>query len=160
LIQLNDQIARTQAGLHRIFNLLDTEPSVINDATAPPIPKIEGRIKYDHVWFSYEPEQYVIKDVNLTIEPGQLIAFVGGSGPANDDDQPPLASLRCDKRKADDRRLRSRTINLKSLRDQISVVPPGKHAFSHDDRRKSALRKLNATDEELVEAARARIFIT
>jgi subfamily B ATP-binding cassette protein MsbA len=80
LIQLNDQIARTQTGLRRIFNLLDTQPSVIADPEAPAIPKIEGRIKYDHVWFSYEPEQYVLKDVSLSIEPGQLIAFVGGSG--------------------------------------------------------------------------------
>jgi ATP-binding cassette, subfamily B, bacterial len=54
LIQQNDQFARAQAGLRRIFTLLDTEPAVINDLEAPRLPKIEGRICFDDVWFAYD----------------------------------------------------------------------------------------------------------
>jgi subfamily B ATP-binding cassette protein MsbA len=156
LIQLNDQIARTQTGLNRIFNLLDTEPSVINDPTAPPIPKIEGRIKYDHVWFSYEPEQYVIKDVNLSIEPGQLIAFVGGSG-SGKTTMINLLSRHYDvtKGKLTIDGYDLRTINLKSLRDQISVVLQESMLFHTTIAENLRYGKLNATDEELEEAARA-----
>ena len=156
LIQLNDQIARTQTGLRRIFNLLDTPPSVINDLSAPPIPKIEGRIKYDHVWFAYEPEQYVIKDVDLAIEPGQLIAFVGGSG-SGKTTLINLLSRHYDVTKGtltiDGHDVRN--INLKSLRDQISVVLQESMLFHTTIAENLRYGKLNATDEELVEAAKA-----
>jgi ABC-type bacteriocin/lantibiotic exporter with double-glycine peptidase domain len=61
LIQMNDQIARTQAGLNRIFGLLDTAPAVRDDPNAPDLPPIRGRIRYERVWFAYEPEQFVLK---------------------------------------------------------------------------------------------------
>jgi ABC-type bacteriocin/lantibiotic exporter with double-glycine peptidase domain len=65
LIQMNDQIARTQAGLNRIFDLLDTEPAVKVEPSAPPIPPIQGRIRYEDVWFAYEPEQWVLRTSTL-----------------------------------------------------------------------------------------------
>ncbi|MBC8103149.1 MAG: ABC transporter ATP-binding protein [Cytophagales bacterium] len=156
LIQLNDQIARTQTGLNRIFTMLDTKPSVVDDPTAPPIPKIEGRIHYDDVWFAYEPEQYVIKNVNLKIEPGQLIAFVGGSG-SGKTTMINLLSRHYDVTKGrltvDGHDVRG--VNLKSLRDQISVVLQESLLFHTTIAENLRYGKLDATDEEVIEAARA-----
>ena len=156
LIQMNDQIARTQTGLRRIFGLLDTSPAVTEDASAPAIPKIEGRIRYDHVWFSYEPEQYVIKDIDLTIEPGQLIAFVGGSGSGK------TTMINLLSRHYDVTRgvvtidgLDVRSINLQSLRRQIGVVLQESVLFHATVRENLRYGKLDATDEEIQAAARA-----
>jgi ATP-binding cassette subfamily B protein len=156
LIQMNDQIARTQTGLNRIFNLLDTEPAVNDTLDAPPIPKIEGRIRYDHVWFAYEPEQYVLKDIDLTIEPGQLIAFVGGSG-SGKTTMINLLSRHYDVTRGsltvDGHDVRS--INLPSLRRQIGVVLQESVLFHATIRENLRYGKLDATAEEIETAARA-----
>ena len=156
LIQMNDQIARVQSGLNRIFTLLDTAPLVVNDLSAPSIPPITGRIRYDDVWFAYEPEQYVLKAVDLTIEPGQLIAFVGGSG-SGKTTMINLLSRHYDvtrgKLTIDGHDLR--TINLESLRRQIGVVLQESVLFHTTIRENLRYGKLNATDEEIIDAARA-----
>lgn len=156
LIQLNDQIARTQTGLNRIFGLLDTKPLVINDPAAPPIPKIQGHIRYENVWFAYEPEQYVLKDINLSIEPGQLIAFVGGSG-SGKTTMINLLSRHYDVTKGkltiDGHDVRD--INLKSLREQIGVVLQESLLFHTTIQENLRYGKLNATEDEVMAAARA-----
>jgi subfamily B ATP-binding cassette protein MsbA len=156
LIQMNDQIARVQAGLNRIFGLLDTAPLVVNDPKAPPIPKITGRIRYEDVWFSYEPEQYVLRDINLSIEPGQLIAFVGGSG-SGKTTMINLLSWHYDVTRGsltiDGHDVRE--ISLESLRQQIGVVLQESVLFHTTIRENLRYGKLDATDDEIIEAARA-----
>ena len=141
LIQMNDQIARTQTGLNRIFTLLDTAPAVVEETDAPPLPKIRGEIRYDHVWFAYEPEQFVLKNINLTIEPGQLIAFVGGSG-SGKTTMISLLSRHYDVTRGaltiDGQDVRE--IDLLSLRAQIGVVLQESVLFPRHDSRKPALR--------------------
>ena len=156
LIQLNDQIARTQTGLNRIFGILDTQPIVQGDPNAPLLPKIEGRIRYDDVWFAYEPDQYVIKGINLAIEPGQLIAFVGGSGSGK------TTMINLLSRHYDVTRGKLtidgydvREINLLSLRQQIGVVLQESVLFHTTIRENLRYGRLDATDAEIIEAARA-----
>ncbi len=156
LIQMNDQIARTQAGLRRIFEILDTQPAVVADPNAPPLPKIQGRIRYEDVWFAYEPEQYVLKGVNLSIEPGQMIAFVGGSG-SGKTTMINLLSRHYDVTKG---RLTIdgydvREINLESLRQQIGVVLQESVLFHATVRENLRYGRLDATDEEIEAAAKA-----
>ncbi len=156
LIQLNDQIARTQSGLNRIFGILDTEPLVVNDLTAPDLPPIAGHIRYNDVWFAYEPEQWVIKGINLSIEPGQLIAFVGGSG-SGKTTMINLLSRHYDVTKGaltiDGHDVRS--INLMSLRNQVGVVLQESVLFHTSIMENLRYGKLTATDEEVKDAARA-----
>ncbi|MDX1932064.1 MAG: ABC transporter ATP-binding protein [Capsulimonadales bacterium] len=156
LIQLNDQIARTQSGLRRIFNLLDTEPAVKADPNAPPIPKIEGHIRYENVWFAYEPEQFVIKGIDLTIEPGELVAFVGGSG-SGKTTMINLLSRHYDVTKGaitiDGHDVRE--IHLESLRRQIGVVLQESVLFHTTILENLRYGRLEATDEEVFAAARA-----
>jgi ATP-binding cassette, subfamily B, bacterial len=156
LIQLNDQIARTQAGLRRIFELLDTEPAVRMDENLPAMPKIEGRVRYENVWFAYEPEQFVIKGVNLDIHPGQMIALVGGSG-SGKTTIIKLLSRHYDVTEGritiDDHDLRA--VNLESLRQQIGVVLQESLLFHTTIRENLRYGKLDATDDEIIAAARA-----
>lgn len=156
LIQLNDQFARAQASLRRIFDLLDTDPAVKSDPKAPAIPPLKGRVVYDSVWFSYEPEQYVLKGVELTVEPGQMIAFVGGSG-SGKTTMMSLLSRHYDVVKGaitiDGHDLRE--IELYSLRKQIGVVLQESILFHTTLRENLRYGKLDATDEEVLGALEA-----
>lgn len=156
LIQLNDQLARSQTSLRRIFDLLDTKPVVVNDMNAPALPKIAGRVVYEGVWFAYEPEQYVLKGIDLIVEPGQLIAFVGGSG-SGKTTMISLLSRHYDvvrgKITIDGHDLRE--IELYSLRQQIGVVLQESILFHATVRENLRYGKLDATDEELAAAVEA-----
>ncbi|MBD2445927.1 ABC transporter ATP-binding protein [Nostoc sp. FACHB-152] len=80
LSQFYTQAQSAFAGLERIFLLLD-EPSQLNDAPdAVEMPPIQGEVRFDNVKFGYNPEQLVLKGVNLHAAPGQMIALVGPTG--------------------------------------------------------------------------------
>jgi ATP-binding cassette subfamily B multidrug efflux pump len=68
------------AGAERIFELLDTPPSIVDAPDALELPAIEGRITFEDVCFEYNPGEPVLEDVNLVAEPGQTVALVGPTG--------------------------------------------------------------------------------
>ena len=68
----------SMASAERIFELLDTEPEPVGGYLLKD--KIEGRIEFRQVWFAYNEEDWVLKDVSFTIEPGQSVAIVGATG--------------------------------------------------------------------------------
>ena len=70
----------SMASSERIFELLDTEPTVLNPTKPAAIGQFKGRIEFDSVWFAYQNEDWVLKDVSFTVEPGQKIAIVGATG--------------------------------------------------------------------------------
>ncbi len=72
------QTAATAA--ERIFELLDTEPRITAPATPRPFPEAPHRVEFDCVWFAYKDEDWVLKDVTFTIEPGETVAAVGHTG--------------------------------------------------------------------------------
>jgi ATP-binding cassette, subfamily B, multidrug efflux pump len=68
------------ASSERIFKLLD-DTSIIHDPEEPgTLPEVRGRVEYENVWFAYNDEDYVLRDVSFTIEPGQTVALVGATG--------------------------------------------------------------------------------
>ncbi len=67
------------AASERIFKLLDTAPSVVSPQAPVPVPA-GGAIEFDHVWFAYKDEDWVLRDVSFRIEPGETIAVVGHTG--------------------------------------------------------------------------------
>lgn len=80
LSQFYTQAQSAMAGVERIFLLLD-EPSQLNDApNATPMPVINGEVIFEDVTFGYNPNQLVLKGVNLLAKPGQMIALVGPTG--------------------------------------------------------------------------------
>ena len=68
------------AAAERIFWLMDTEPAVQEEENALPMPSFKGHIEFKHVWFAYEEEEWVLRDVSFEVKPGQRIAFVGATG--------------------------------------------------------------------------------
>ena len=80
---LSDQFSTLQAAMaagEKIFTLLDEEPLVKDPEEPRELGRPKGRIEFDHVWFSYDGEEWVLRDVSFVIEPGQTAAFVGATG--------------------------------------------------------------------------------
>jgi ATP-binding cassette subfamily B protein len=79
---LADRFNTLQMGIvsaERVFKLLDTDASLKDTGKEVP-PQVRGEIVFDHVWFAYTDENYVIKDLNLHIHPGEKLAIVGATG--------------------------------------------------------------------------------
>lgn len=68
------------ASSERIFQLLDQKSTIKNPKNPTQLKKVIGEIEFDHVWFAYNDEEWVLKDVSFKINPGELIAFVGATG--------------------------------------------------------------------------------
>lgn len=77
--QLNHIQRATTAG-ERIYNLLDVEPTVVDEEDAIEIEEFKGKIEFRNVWFAYQNEDWILKDVSFVIEPKQTVAFVGATG--------------------------------------------------------------------------------
>ena len=77
--QLNG-IQRAVTASERLFNLLDVEPEVLDEPDSVEIDHFEGKIEFKNVWFAYEKENWILKDVSFVIEPKQSCAFVGATG--------------------------------------------------------------------------------
>lgn len=156
LIQLNDQFARAQTGLNRIFKLLDTPPAVSSADGAPDMPVINGNISFEDVWFEYEPGQPVLKGITLDIQPGEMIAFVGGSG-SGKTTMINLLSRHYDvtggRITIDGHDLRE--IDLMSLRRQIGVVLQESLLFHTTIRENLRYGRIGASDADIVAAATA-----
>src|SRR6185369_6904417 len=59
----------------RVFKVLDNDDYINNEGSFSP-EKIKGKIEFDHVWFGYNPDQHVLKDVSFTVNPGETVAIV------------------------------------------------------------------------------------
>lgn len=81
--ELAEQLGTLQSAMasaEKIFTILDEEPMIVNPEHPTMLTNIKGRIEFQQVWFAYEGENWILKDVSFTIEPGQRVAFVGATG--------------------------------------------------------------------------------
>ena len=77
--QLN-QIQKATTSSERLFNLLDVQPESLDKPNAIHIDNFIGKIEFRHVWFAYDKDEWILKDVSFVIEPKQTVAFVGATG--------------------------------------------------------------------------------
>ncbi len=152
LTQFNEAVGATQ----RLFEILDTRPSVQDKPGARAITTTQGQISFDNVSFAYETGTEVLKDVTLTMAPGEVLALVGPSGAGKstlfnliprfyDPSQGQICLDGID----------LRDIQFESLRNQIAIVPQDTLLFSGSVRDNIAYGKLDASDSEIEAAARA-----
>ena len=154
LSKMTDTLSKAAVGFERIAEILNIERQVRDLPGAQPAPALGGRIEFSHVRFGYAPEQTVLRDVNLVVEPGQRAALVGltGSGKST------LIGLIARMYDAgggaisiDGRDVRSYT--LESLRRQVSFVLQEAVLFHATVAQNIAYGKPDATPEEIVRAA-------
>ena len=78
--QLNNFVSRAFAGAERIFEIMDTRSELSEDPEATAMPQMEGRVAFENVTFGYDPGKPVLNEINLDVEPGEMIGLVGKSG--------------------------------------------------------------------------------
>ena len=143
------------AGAERVFAVLDAEPEAADAPDAVSIAPIRGEVVLDHVTFGYEPGQVILKDISLYAKPGQKIAFVGSTGAGKTTITNLInrfydiqgGSITVDG--VDVRRM-----HRKELRENIAMVLQDTHLFTGTVRENIRYGRLDATDEEVVEAAK------
>lgn len=80
--ELSEQLGTLQSSIasaEKIFSVLDVKPEIVSPTDPAPV-NILGEIEFRHVWFAYEEENYILKDVSFVIRPGEKAAFVGATG--------------------------------------------------------------------------------
>jgi ATP-binding cassette, subfamily B, bacterial len=153
LVQQYNTYQQGQASVNKLRNLVSTEPEVREAPDAVELPPIEGAIAFDHLSFGYDPDRLVIEDVNLTIAPGETVAFVGPTGAGKST----LAKLvtrfydpTVGRVLIDGYDLRD--VTMHSLRSQLGVVPQEPFLFAGTIGDNIAFARPTASDAEIHEA--------
>lgn len=151
------------ASSERIFQLLDRKPEIATAADAVKVDKLIGRIEFRNVWFAYVGEEWVLRDVSFTIEPGQMVAFVGATG-AGKTSIISLMSRYYDIQKGSILidGIDIRKIPLEDLRRNISTVFQDVFLFTGDIKTNIRLNNESITDEKVrsvAEYVNADVFI-
>lgn len=150
------QIQTAMASAERIFELLEEKPTIENHPQAKRFPaKIPGRIEFQNVWFAYNKDEWVLKDVSFTVEPGQTVAFVGATG-AGKSSIISLINRFYDIQKGsikiDNEEIRN--IAIDNLRKHVAIIQQDPFIFTGDVRYNIKLNR-DMTEEELIEAAKS-----
>ncbi|CAI8862659.1 Uncharacterized ABC transporter ATP-binding protein YwjA [Brevibacillus sp. IT-7CA2] len=143
------------AGFKRYIEIMDTAPDIADAPDAIQVESLKGDISYKNVSFSYDQESSVLQNIDLNIRAGETIAFVGPSGAG----KTTLCSLlprfyEIDGGSITIDGMDIREITLASLRSQIGIVQQDVFLFSGTIRENIVYGKLNASEEEIWEAAR------
>jgi ATP-binding cassette, subfamily B, bacterial len=138
------------------FNLMDTEPEIRDAPGAIAVPRVRGEVRFENIGFAYQGRVDTLKDISLAAEPGHVIAIAGPTGAGKST----LVSLL--PRFYDPKSGRIlldgidlRQIKLNSLREQISIVLQEPLLFSTSIAENIRYGRLEASQEEIVEAAKA-----
>ncbi len=143
------------AGAERVFAVMDEEPEAPNDKDAVVLNPMKGYVTLEHVTFGYNPDKVILKDISLYAKPGQKIAFVGSTGAGKttitnllnrfyDIQSGAIAIDGVD----------IRHIRRDELRRSIAMVLQDTHLFTGTVRENIRYGRLDATDEEVIQAAR------
>lgn len=153
-----------EASCDRVFELLKIQPQVIEKTNAIRLPTVLGKVEYKNVCFSYNPEKQVLKNINLLVNSGEIIALVGASGAGKStlvNLLPRFYSFQSGEILIDD--INIKDVTLKSLRRQIGIVPQEVTLFSGKVSQNIAFGQLDYDINYVQEAAKvanAHQFIT
>lgn len=156
LTRVNTLIQQSLVCAERVFEILDTKSEVEEDPQAIDIPEIKGEVKFHDVSFSYgTKEKEVLKEINLQANPGEIIALVGRSGAGKTTIanliprfyDPVSGLVLIDG-------IDIRKVKVDSLREQLGIVPQETILFGGSIRENIAYGKLEASNEEIIQAAK------
>ncbi|MDR6884531.1 ATP-binding cassette subfamily B protein [Bacillus sp. 3255] len=154
--QMYSQLLIAMASAERIFEFIDEKPTVAELEGAKDLPNIQGNVKFEKLVFEYEPGRPALKGFNLNVTAGQSIALVGHTGSGKST----IMNLLCRFYDPTEGRIEIdghniRNVTIQSLRSQIGVVLQDTFIFSGTIRDNIRFGRLDATDEEIENAAKA-----
>jgi len=154
--RLNHWIAHSLTAAERIFEVLDTEPEIIDSSEATPMPEIEGEVEMKSVSFSYDKIKPVLKNVSIKVKPGEMIGLVGRSGAGKST----TINLICRLYDVDEGEiavdgLDVKRIRISDLRSQVGVVLQETFLFSGTIAENIAYARADAAQEEIMQASLA-----
>lgn len=154
--EVNTWMTRAFAGAERIFEVIDTPPEAYDDPAATRIPRIEGAVRFSGVTFGYDKSKPVLHNIDLDVQPGEMIGLVGKSGVG----KTTTVNLVCRFYDVDHGGIQIdgvdiRNIRLEDLRRQIGIVPQEPVLFSGSIRDNICYGKPDASLEDIMAAARA-----
>ncbi|MDF2820669.1 MAG: yknV [Clostridiales bacterium] len=156
LSNLYNQLITNVAGAERIFEIMDIEPEIKDSKEAKELPNIHGEVEFRNITFGYEEDIKVLEDVSFKIKPGETIALVGPTG-AGKTTIVNLISRFYEAQKGeiliDGHNIYE--VTVESLRGQMGIMTQDNFLFSGTIKENIKYGKLDATDEEVVEAAKA-----
>ena len=143
------------AGAERVFEVMDEIPEAPDAAGANAMPEMKGHVVMEHVTFGYNPDKIVLKDINLYAKPGQKIAFVGSTGAG----KTTITNLLNRFYDINEGTITIDGVNVKDikrdvLRKNIAMVLQDTHLFSGTVMENIRYGRLDATDEEVIAAAK------
>jgi ATP-binding cassette, subfamily B, multidrug efflux pump len=143
------------ASSERIFQLMDRQPDIVDQQDAIEIGNLSGKIDFDHVWFAYKEDEWILKDITFSINPGESIAFVGATGAGKTSLINLLARFYdIQKGRILVDGIDIREIKQKDLRRQIGIVLQDVFLFSATIAENIALNQPGMTREQTILTAR------
>jgi ATP-binding cassette subfamily B protein len=155
LINFTELFQRGFAGFKRFYDILETAPEIMDSKEAEPLSDIQGVIEFDNVSFSYDEDAQVLDNISFKAEKGKTIALVGPSGGGKTTICsliPRFYDTKSGVIMIDGKDIRNFT--LKSLRKAIGIVQQDVYIFNGSIKDNIAYGKPDATEEEIIEAAR------
>lgn len=143
------------AGAERTFEILDELPEIVNKETTVKVDKLKGKVEFHHVYFSYNGEKDVLKDIHFSVQPGQKVAIVGPTGSGKTTIINLLMRFydcQSGEIKIDGKNIQD--YSLQTLRENIGIVLQEPYLFSDTIMENIRYGRLDATDEEVIEAAK------
>ena len=143
----------SMASSERIFNLLDTKPAIVTPRTVKAPVEFKGKIELENVWFAYNDEDWVLRDVSFTVEPGEKVAFVGATG-AGKTSLTSLLFRFYDYQKGSIKidGVEIKDMSIDKLRAQLGLVLQDVFLFSGDIAANVRLRDNDITDDQVRQA--------
>ncbi len=156
LARLNIELNSGLVGVRILFEIVDSPPTEPNDDDKPPLKITDARVEFNDVLFGYRPGEVVIRGMTFTVEPGKMTALVGPSGGGKSTVfnlilrfyETGAGSIKIDGQNIAD-------VSRRSLRAQIAYVGQDVFLFHGTIRENIAIGKPDASDEEIVAAAKA-----
>lgn len=158
LANFYNKLTTNISAAERIFDIIDTESEITDQAGALDLPDLKGEVVFENVSFAYsdEPDRLILNDVNFSVKPGETIALVGPTGAG----KTTIVNLISRFYEATEGNIRIdghevKDATLKSLRSQMGIMTQDNFLFSGTIRDNIRYGRLDASEEEVMEAAKA-----